>query len=125
WPEAGGAPAWAPCLPPAGPAGGPPTAPSRARGGRGPPAAAAATTTCAADPAVRGPARTPRHRGPLPTGRCGIARPPWRPLGSLCHARVVRPTLFEFPGGEPAFLALATAPPPRCLRDPQRNPPSS
>jgi hemoglobin len=37
----------------------------------------------------------------------------------------VRPTLFEFAGGEPAFLALATAHHERCLRDPELNHPFS
>jgi hemoglobin len=37
----------------------------------------------------------------------------------------VRPTLFEFAGGEPAFLALATAHHARCLRDPELNHPFS
>ncbi|MGA8016357.1 MAG: hypothetical protein WCB85_10615 [Candidatus Dormiibacterota bacterium] len=31
-----------------------------------------------------------------------------------------RPTLFEYAGGEPAFLALATAHHARCLADPDR-----
>jgi hemoglobin len=33
----------------------------------------------------------------------------------------VRPTLFEFAGGEPAFLALAAAHHARCLEDPELN----
>lgn len=37
----------------------------------------------------------------------------------------VRPTLFEFAGGEPAFLALAAAHHARCLRDPELNHPFS
>jgi hemoglobin len=37
----------------------------------------------------------------------------------------VRPTLFEFAGGEPAFLALATAHHARCLEDPELNHPFS
>jgi hemoglobin len=37
----------------------------------------------------------------------------------------VRPTLFEFAGGEPAFLALATAHHARCLADPELNHPFS
>lgn len=37
----------------------------------------------------------------------------------------MRPTLFEFAGGEPAFLALATAHHARCLRDPELNHPFS
>lgn len=37
----------------------------------------------------------------------------------------MRPTLFEFAGGEPAFLALATAHHERCLRDPELNHPFS
>jgi hemoglobin len=38
---------------------------------------------------------------------------------------VVRPTLFEFAGGEPAFVALATAHHARCLADPELNHPFS
>jgi hemoglobin len=37
----------------------------------------------------------------------------------------MRPTLFEFAGGEPAFLALATAHHRRCLEDPELNHPFS
>jgi hemoglobin len=37
----------------------------------------------------------------------------------------MRPTLFEFAGGEPAFLALAAAHHERCLRDPDLNHPFS
>jgi hemoglobin len=37
----------------------------------------------------------------------------------------VRPTLFEFAGGEPALLALATAHHARCLADPVLNHPFS
>jgi hemoglobin len=37
----------------------------------------------------------------------------------------VRPTLFEYAGGEPAFLALATAHHARCLADPELNHPFS
>src|SRR3982074_2389984 len=42
-----------------------------------------------------------------------------------CQDRGVRPTLFEFAGGEPAFLALATAHHARCLADPELNHPFS
>lgn len=38
---------------------------------------------------------------------------------------VVRPSIFEFAGGEPAFLALATAHHERCLADPELNHPFS
>jgi hemoglobin len=38
---------------------------------------------------------------------------------------VTRPSLFEFAGGEPAFLALATAHHERCLADPVLNHPFS
>jgi hemoglobin len=38
---------------------------------------------------------------------------------------VVRPSLYEFAGGEPAFLALATAHHERCLADPELNHPFS
>jgi hemoglobin len=37
----------------------------------------------------------------------------------------VRPTLYEFAGGEPAFLALARAHHARCLADPELNHPFS
>ena len=37
----------------------------------------------------------------------------------------MRPSLFEFAGGEPAFLALATAHHARCLADPDLNHPFS
>jgi hemoglobin len=37
----------------------------------------------------------------------------------------MRPTLFEFAGGEPAFLALAAAHHKRCLADPELNHPFS
>jgi hemoglobin len=37
----------------------------------------------------------------------------------------VRPTLFEFAGGEPAFLVLAAAHHTRCLEDPELNHPFS
>ena len=37
----------------------------------------------------------------------------------------MRPTLFEFAGGEPAFLALASAHHARCLEDPELNHPFS
>jgi len=37
----------------------------------------------------------------------------------------MRPTLYEFAGGEPAFLALAAAHHVRCLGDPQLNHPFS
>ena len=38
---------------------------------------------------------------------------------------MARPSLFEFAGGEPAFLALATAHHERCLQDPELNHPFS
>ena len=37
----------------------------------------------------------------------------------------MRPSLFAFAGGEPAFLALATAHHTRCLADPELNHPFS
>jgi hemoglobin len=46
----------------------------------------------------------------------GVER--WRRAGALCECRTVRPTLFEFAGGEPAFLALATAHHRLCLAEP-------
>jgi hemoglobin len=42
-----------------------------------------------------------------------------------CDAAAVRPTLFEFAGGDAAFLALAQAHHARCLADPQLNHPFS
>jgi hemoglobin len=44
---------------------------------------------------------------------------------STCHDLGVRPTLFEFAGGEPAFLALAAAHHARCVDDPELNHPFS
>jgi hemoglobin len=38
---------------------------------------------------------------------------------------VSRPSIFEFAGGDPAFLALATAHHERCLQDPELNHPFS
>ena len=49
----------------------------------------------------------------------------WRPPDRACDSHLVRPTLFEFAGGEPAFLALATAHHARCLADPELNHPFS
>jgi hemoglobin len=43
----------------------------------------------------------------------------------LCDAPGVRPTLFEFAGGEQAFLAVAQAHHARCLADPVLNHPFS
>jgi hemoglobin len=51
------------------------------------------------------------HQLPLRSG-------PW-------HTRAVRPSLFEFAGGETAFVALATAHHARCLQDPELNHPFS
>lgn len=46
--------------------------------------------------------------------------------GSGGYARpMARPSIFEFAGGAPAFLALATAHHERCLRDPVLNHPFS
>jgi hemoglobin len=42
-----------------------------------------------------------------------------------CDAAPVRPSLFAFAGGEPAFLALAQAHHARCLADPELNHPFS
>jgi|SRR5215217_4362173 hemoglobin len=42
-----------------------------------------------------------------------------------CQCETVRQTLFEFAGGEPAFLALATAHHARCLQDSELNHPFS
>lgn len=43
----------------------------------------------------------------------------------MCNAEAIRATLFEFAGGEPAFLALAAAHHARCLADPELNHPFS
>jgi hemoglobin len=43
----------------------------------------------------------------------------------MCEAPKVRPTLFEFAGGEAAWLALARAHHARCLEDPELNHPFS
>jgi hemoglobin len=43
----------------------------------------------------------------------------------VCNAPTMRPTLYEFAGGEAAFLALATAHHARCLADPELNHPFS
>ena len=43
----------------------------------------------------------------------------------MCEPRPMRPSLYEFAGGEPAFLALATAHHARCLADPELNHPFS
>ena len=44
---------------------------------------------------------------------------------SVPDSATVRPTLYEFAGGEPAFLALAAAHHARCLADPELNHPFS
>ena len=48
-----------------------------------------------------------------------------RIVTELCDAARMRPSLFEFAGGEPAFLALARAHHARCLADPELNHPFS
>src|SRR6478752_2101885 len=42
-----------------------------------------------------------------------------------CKTEEMRSTLFEFAGGSPAFIALATAHHARCLADPELNHPFS
>ena len=49
----------------------------------------------------------------------------WSWAGIVCKALCVRSSLFEFAGGEPAFLALARAHHARCLADPELNHPFS
>ena len=44
---------------------------------------------------------------------------------AVCQSARVRPTLYEFAGGEPAFLSLAAAHHARCLADPELNHPFS
>ncbi len=43
----------------------------------------------------------------------------------MCDSGGMRPSLFDFAGGEPAFLALAAAHHRRCLADPELNHPFS
>jgi hemoglobin len=43
----------------------------------------------------------------------------------VCDAARMRPSLYEFAGGDEAFLALATAHHARCLADPELNHPFS
>jgi hemoglobin len=43
----------------------------------------------------------------------------------MCDADAMRPSLFEFAGGEQAFLDLAAAHHERCLQDPELNHPFS
>src|SRR5690349_12973766 len=70
-----------------------------------------------------------RGRAEGPEGAAAVGVEPvgrtWRGPGRVCEARAVRPTLFEFAGGEPAFLALAAAHHERCLADPELNHPFS
>jgi hemoglobin len=54
-----------------------------------------------------------------------MIRPGVALVDSVCKGRGVRPTLFEFAGGESAFVALAAAHHERCLRDPELNHPFS
>lgn len=58
-------------------------------------------------------------------GRAGDATATPRARRWLWHPRAVRPTLFEFAGGEAAFLALAAAHHARCVADPELNHPFS
>jgi hemoglobin len=44
---------------------------------------------------------------------------------STIGRRVARPSIYEFAGGDPAFLALAAALHERCLQDPELNHPFS
>ena len=53
------------------------------------------------------------------------ALPPQRCRSSVGGMPTGRPTLFEFAGGEPAFLALAAAHHARCLADPELSHPFS
>jgi hemoglobin len=55
------------------------------------------------------------------------AEPPDRLVtaGRPCDAHRVRPSLYEFAGGDAAFLALAAAHHARCLADPELNHPFS
>ena len=65
-----------------------------------------------------------RHKGATSEAAVGVptsaaTRPPGaggRDCGNVVS--VARPSLFEFAGGQPAFLALATAHHARCLEDP-------
>ena len=48
-----------------------------------------------------------------------------QPAGSQCDTAWMRPSLYEFAGGDEAFAALATAHHARCLADPELNHPFS
>ena len=68
-------------------------------------------------------ATTYRRDGAAERGKC---RRTLAVVGNLCHVfGMGRPSMFEFAGGEPAFLALATAHHERCLQDPVLNHPFS
>jgi hemoglobin len=69
-------------------------------------------------------AARPLQRG-LGAGQREDNHPPVPPSGAGCDTHIVRPSLFEFAGGEPAFLALAAAHHARCLQDPELNHPFS
>src|ERR1022692_3892381 len=86
----------------------------------------------ARDSCVRAQARAAPDRrdgGRHQTVRRGVRAlrpaPRQRVARRVCKAPVVRPTLFEFAGGEAAFLALAEAHHARCLADPELNHPFS
>src|SRR5690242_18501389 len=68
--------------------------------------------------------RQRRRCPPTPT-TTGPVRSRCRRRPELCHPAAVRPTLYEFAGGAPAFLALASAHHLRCLADPELNHPFS
>jgi hemoglobin len=61
-----------------------------------------------------------KHTRTSPFSRLPLARP-----GTPWESGTVRPTLYDFAGGEPAFLALARAHHARCLADPELNHPFS
>src|SRR5260370_23233697 len=69
------------------------------------------------------PRRTPAESLLRGIGAGWLSLRPW--AGRRGYARGMRPTLYEFAGGEQAFLKLAAAHHARCLADPELNHPFS
>src|SRR6185312_86309 len=57
--------------------------------------------------------------------QAGAHRPTFPRRRRPCHPSPVRPSLYDFAGGDSAFLALATPHHARCLADPELNHPFS
>jgi hemoglobin len=72
---------------------------------------------------VTGARTLPRRAQSLEATRLGSRTVLKSPF--VCEAARVRPTLYEFAGGDAAFLALARAHHERCLADPELNHPFS